>query len=294
MVVFSLSLFSAPGREHPKTDDDLACDKIQEYAVSLQNELALLEAQVETWLSKEKSLSSAWSELGSSVAMVAQSEGSGRASNIDDRHDSTTSVTDYVPPPMPTTDSSTSFTSFTPQSLGLGGDPELSRLLSLLGSSSDTLGLMLSKKEVEENLEFREPLKDAQRTALAVEHMLKRRTTCLQEFHHLLDDLEHARSKLVTAQGTPGKEGKLPALEAIVTNAESAAETKRFELAQMTVAVRSEFQRSQNEKSHALSQIVRTFIRLQLEHSLKVSNIWKDVLKEAESNQQQQPSTSAE
>jgi hypothetical protein len=147
--------------------------------VNLQNELSLLESQVEAWLGKEKHLGKAWSDLGMSVSMVAQAEGQGRATNIDDGRpvmgggDSASSV-DYVPPPQASSSSASSYTSFTPTSLGLGGDAELSRLLSLLGQSSDQLAMLLAKKETEESLEFREPLKDAQRTACAVEVSARR------------------------------------------------------------------------------------------------------------------------
>lgn len=44
-------------KEFPKTEDDLACEKIAEYSVALQGELSALEAQVDSWLSKEKVVS---------------------------------------------------------------------------------------------------------------------------------------------------------------------------------------------------------------------------------------------
>ena len=113
---------------------------------------------------------------------------------------------------------------------------------------------------------------------VVAQSMLRRRASCLSEYHQLMSAVDGARAKLITAQGTPGKEGRIPALEQAVGNAESAANAKQHELAQMTAATRMEFQRSQQEKNAALSQIVRTFIRLQLDHSNKVSQVWQSVL----------------
>lgn len=283
----------APGKEHTKTEEDLACEKIQEYAVNLQHELGVLEQQVEAWLTKEKTLGKAWCDLGMSVSQVARAEGQGRPSASIGSEEGSVSIgsqstrmgasdsastVDYVPPPAASSSSSGSFVSFTETTLGLGGDAELSRLLSLLGQSSDQLSLLLSSKWSEEALEFREPLKDAQRTAAAVDAMLQGREKCMHEYHALLDTLDSARAKLITAQGTPGREGKLPALETCVAQAERDADAKRFELAQMSVAVRGEFQRAQAEKAAALSQIVKTFVKLQLEHSKKVTSTWQAVL----------------
>lgn len=217
--------------------------------------------------------------------MVSQAEAAGRPTADLTKPDASV---DYVPPAHPaaaaSSGPSSAYTSFSQSSLGLGGDPELSRLLSLLGSSSDQLAMLLQKKESEEQLEFQEPLKDAHRTAAAVESMLKRRATALQEYHSLLDQCEAARGKLAAAQAA-GKEGKLAALEAAVANADSVAEQKRSELASMTASVRSEFARSQAEKNAALAQIVRTFIRLQLEHSAKVSSVWQNVLQQVQQAQ---------
>lgn len=279
---------------------------------------------MESWLAKEKSLGKAWADIGMSVTLVAQAEGQGRPTEKDEA----ASGVDYVPSAAPAASpdsaasSSSSPASLSDSALGLGGDQDLSRLLSLLGKSGDQLSVLLQKKETEESIYFREPLKDAQRTAAAVEvrttprstheqhsgttdtpnhalvvltlcflsfprpvlscrvsqHMLKSRATLLAEYHSSLDAVDAARAKLQSAQSTPGKEGKLPSLESVLTTCEQSAATKQFELAQITAATRAEFARSQQEKAAALAQIVRAFIRMQLEHSNKVTDTWKEVL----------------
>ena len=108
--------------------------------------------------------------------------------------------------------------------------------------------------------------------------MLRRRAQCLSEYHAAQNSVESARVKLSAAQTTPGKEGKIPALEQLLGSAEQQADSKRVELAQMSAATRQEFQRSQQEKAHALSSIVRAFIRLQLDHSTRVTSVWQNVL----------------
>lgn len=294
----------------------MVCERMLAYTLQVQTELSLLESQVEGWLTKEQGLCRAAGSMGVSSSMLSQAEGQPRAPG--GRADG--SSVEYVPPPQPSSATSSSYTSID-ASLGLGGDPDLARLLGMLGASFDQMAMLLQKKEAEESLEFREPLKDAYRTAQAVEvsapiasalvvfgcdhalcavamcshisfvvfplcrallsrgqSMLRRRAACLSEYHQLLSAVDGARAKLITAQGTPGKEGRIPALEQAVGNAESAANAKQHELAQMTAATRLEFQRSQQEKNAALSQIVRTFIRLQLDHSNKVSQVWQSVL----------------
>ena len=348
------------------------------YTLQVQTELSLLETQVEGWLTKEQGLCRAAGSMGVSSSMLSQAEGQPRAPG--GRADG--SSVEYVPPPQPSSATSSSFTSID-AALGLGGDPDLARLLGMLGASFDQMAMLLQKKEAEESLEFREPLKvraytyrpllaalnhrrtcrcfhfhprrshgdlssslpfacslivfpsvslcfcfDLCRTRIARhrrsrcvhlqpasialvvlvhthtrfrsplrrilmlplfcshclfplpphQSMLRRRASCLSEYHQLLSAVDGARAKLITAQGTPGKEGRITELEQAVGNAESAANAKQHELAQMTAATRLEFQRSQQEKNAALSQIVRTFIRLQLDHSNKVSQVWQSVL----------------
>lgn len=269
-TISAVSSSLGTSKEHPKTDDDVACGRMMEYALSLQAELHALELQVSAWLGTEKALGKAWYDMGMSASMLSQAEGAARSASA---AASASDSVDYSPPEAASSSSSSSSAD-----LGLGGDADLSRALAALGASSDALSNLLAKKESDESLEFKEPLRDAYRTAQAVESMLRRRADCVGAYHACCDAVDAARRKLESAQTTPGKEGKIPAYEATLQSAEQTAESKRVELAQLTGAVRSEFARSQLEKSAALKLIVRGFIALQLEHSKRVTKVWQEVM----------------
>ena len=185
-VTSTVSSTLGTGKEWPKSEEDLAQERMLEYSQSLQAELALLESQVEAWLAREKALGRSWFELGMSATTLAQAEGAAAgqgaatAAAAKKSEDDESGSVEYVPPmelaqqqaaaaAAAASSSSASPSSFSDAALGLGGDADLSRLLGMLGNSSDQLSNLLQKKEAEESLEFKEPLKDAQRTAQAVE-----------------------------------------------------------------------------------------------------------------------------
>lgn len=277
-TISAVSSSLGTAKDHPKTDDDVAAGRMIEYTLSLQAELHALELQVSAWLGTEKALGKAWYDVGMSASMLSQAEGAARSAGSAAAASDSSSV-DYSPPESSASSSSSSSASASSVGdLGLGGDAALSRALAALGASSDALSNLLAKKEADESVEFKEPLRDAYRTAQAVEAMLRRRQECLAEYHSCCDAVDAARRKLESAQSTPGKEGKIPAYEASLHTAEQDSESKRVELSQMTAAVRSEFTRSQLEKSAAMKQVVSNFIQLQLEHSQRVTKVWQEVM----------------
>lgn len=123
--------------------------------------------------------------------------------------------------------------------------------------------------------------------------MLKQRAACLSDYHSAQSILDSARAKLLTAQSTAGKEGKIPALEAKVSAAEAEADSKKADLDRITAAVKAEFTRSQSEKAAAMKQIVSTFVRLQVDHSNKLMRVWNGVLQQVQ-NDEHVPHNSAQ
>lgn len=159
-------LSSGSQKDYDKSEDDVVCERMLAYTLQVQTELSLLESQVEGWLTKEQGLCRAAGSMGVSSSMLSQAEGQPRAPG--GRADG--SSVEYVPPPQPSSATSSSFTSID-AALGLGGDPGLARLLGMLGASFDQMAMLLQKKEAEESLEFREPLKvRASHTAHCSQH----------------------------------------------------------------------------------------------------------------------------
>jgi hypothetical protein len=289
------------------SDDDLSCDRMMKSTRKRQDELTSLEAAISNWLGAEKTMGRSWGDLSTAASIMARTEGANRGESVAAASlpsvaagassspaasppaaaaepaaaESKEASGGDSPPPLQFASDAAPANSADVQSLdaqlGLLGDPELQRLLSQLGTRSYSIGSLISQKEQEAQLDFREPIKDAIRTAEAVIELLKKRQALLEEYHTVLAAFNKADAATVTARNTVGKESSLPRLSQASGTAQAAAETKRIELAQTTDAIKMEYARNQRESKAALKQVLATFVQRQVHHHRELATQWEDM-----------------
>jgi hypothetical protein len=111
-----------------------------------------------------------------------------------------------------------------------------------------------------------------------LQSLLLRRDACLKECNTLLDASATARSKLESAQSAHDQQGRIPSRLQASGTADAALEIKQRELAQFTAGVKREFARAQQEKLNAMQFIIKTHVKLQIQHTQQIQNEWQSML----------------
>mmetsp|Transcript_24448 Transcript_24448/g.34512 ORF Transcript_24448/g.34512 Transcript_24448/m.34512 type:complete len:318 (-) Transcript_24448:70-1023(-) len=159
----------------------------------------------------------------------------------------------------------------------------LGQMFSNLGNTADHLSVILTQKTDKENVEFREQLKDYIRITGAVKAMMKTRQAALDSYQSSLATLEARQSKCNTLSGD-----KLKAAEKAVIEAQEQLDSDSKALEEITKIALEEANRFKEEKQVDLKRIVVSFVKLQIEHSQKVQQLWEGMLPSLQQQQKQE------
>lgn len=153
-----------------------------------------------------------------------------------------------------------------------------------LGNTADHLSVLLTQKTDQENIDFREPLKDYMRITDSVKQMMKTRQTALDTYQSAVATLESRQGKCDSLAGD-----KLANAQKSVIEAQELVTASSRELEQITRISLEEANRFKQEKQTDLKRIVTDFVKLQIEHSKKVQGVWESVLVSLQPSRSSQP-----
>lgn len=156
----------------------------------------------------------------------------------------------------------------------------LGQVCSKLGSCADRLCVLMTKKGDEENIHFREPLKDYLKYTQAVQEMCRARASISLTYQTSLGVLQGRQESLARQKGQPGREEQAAAMERSVNEAQKIADQDRAELARVTALMLREAARFRREKEDEIRKIVINFVKMQISHSKQVQAAWETVLPE--------------
>jgi len=159
----------------------------------------------------------------------------------------------------------------------------LGRAFIKLGNSSDRLSVLLTQKMEQENVGFREVIKDYIRMVDAVKQMMKTRSAAQATYQSALSTLETRQAKLRALQGVPGKEDRVAAVERSVAEAQGHVDRCYAELDKITKTCFSEFARFRADKQRDMKNMLVDFVKLQIEHSKQVQTAWESILTDVSS-----------
>lgn len=152
-------------KEREKTTDDIACDQVMAYANELEQQLTSLHAHAQNLITSDRALSKTWFDLGLACTVLGQAE--------------TAQLQQQKLAAGPHA-----------AEKGIAHDAHLAKALAQVGTIADQLSMIISKKSEQENLIFREPLKDYIRLADSVKAMMKTRAQVLSAYHAALNTLD--------------------------------------------------------------------------------------------------------
>jgi sorting nexin-1/2 len=161
----------------------------------------------------------------------------------------------------------------------------LGQICSRLGNTADRLSILFKQKGEDENIRFREPLKDYLRYAQSVQQMCNSRSATLLTFQTSMSVLEDRQRSLAEVQGVPGKEARARAIEVSVAEAQTIADQNRAELQRVTQMTLAEAARFRIEKEQEIRDIIINFVNMQIQHSRMAQAIWQSVLPNLENTE---------
>lgn len=163
----------------------------------------------------------------------------------------------------------------------------LGQVCAQLGNTADRLTSLYQQKWQDENIHFREPLKDYLRYAQSVQDMCRSRAAMLLTYQTSTSELESRQRALAEVQGVPGKEERARSIERSVVEAQGIADTDRIELQRVTQSTLAEAARFRREKEQELRSIILNFVNMQIDHSKRAQQVWESVLPEIDDSKQE-------
>lgn len=157
-----------------------------------------------------------------------------------------------------------------------------------LGSCADKLSVLFNQQVDSQLIYFQEPFDDFLRSIECVKEMLKARQNSLTSYYIALSNLESKQATLAKYQSKPGKEHKAQAAEQEVMEAQRKVDETLYNLQHITERVFTEMGRFRQEKRVNFKNIMQDYIRMQIEHSRKMQEIWESMLPEVQNFPSQQ------
>jgi len=149
---------------------------------------------------------------------------------------------------------------------------KLSEILNQMAALTDELA------HGETEFFFEDQVKDYVRLVGACKDLMENRNTVLLELQTCKADSQLKNDKLQKAQGTP----RAPALSAEFLDSNAATTEAEQNYATITKNVRTELETFKQKKGHDLRRALRELVRLNINHQLRVVNLWKELLNDLE------------
>ena len=160
---------------------------------------------------------------------------------------------------------------------GENGDKSLHQVFALLASLSDQVAVQTAAKVEMERQGMRDVIKDHIRLSDAVEQMMKLRAHVSAQYYSALQTLEQRQNKASVKDAAANAR--------LVAEAQQTVNQRQSELSDTTQRARVEFARFQKEKSRALKDAVRHFVKVQIAHAKVITASWEQMLPDLENIQ---------
>jgi hypothetical protein len=129
---------------------------------------------------------------------------------------------------------------------------------------------------------FREPVKDATNTVVALQEMLSRRTQAMADAHTAESKLKAAKTALADNEGQQGSQSKIHALERAVERWDVKSKQAAEEADVISERALKEAARFRLEKERDLKTVIREHMQSQAALAREMAQVWEDVLRETE------------
>jgi len=130
----------------------------------------------------------------------------------------------------------------------------------------------------DENEKFNHTLKDYIRYMDSVKQIINNRDNALLQWQNNVTDLESKKEKLVNNEDNQKK-------ISLVQQAEEAVETSKKEYEILNEAVKRELINFQKIKKLEITQAIKYLVHLNMEHHMKIGNLWKGLFVALESKE---------
>jgi len=125
---------------------------------------------------------------------------------------------------------------------------------------------------------FEDQVKDYVRLVGACKDLMENRSAVLLELQTCQADATLKSERLQKAQGTP----RAPTLDTFLQNANDATNRSEQKYNSITNDIRTELDVFKRKKGQDLRRALRELVRLNINHQLRVVNLWKELLSDLE------------